>query len=190
MKHLAVIAATILLSSSQGIASVSIEQLSSNSFKVTKSDDNDPAVKAAYLDRRKFLHNGFETKRIPVFSYRSVPLSPAEWERRDAEWKSAKNVQFGYSSASGWCGSGGCNFPDPGTEGRPSKTTIERYQSGTELVNIKEKLKPNPGYNKLAKPSIFYSDSARNPGGYPFGIPKSFRMSDDNLRAYLEYLRK
>jgi len=155
MKRLAVAATTILLTNSQGIASVFVGQLSVSTYKVIKRDDNDPAVEVACVDRIKFLRNGFEKKRIPIFSYRTVLLSPAEWERRDAEWQNTKNVQTGFSNGAGWCGSGGCNFPDPGTEGRHSKTTIERYQYGAELINEKEKLKPNPGYSKLAKPNIF-----------------------------------
>jgi hypothetical protein len=101
MKRLAVAATTILLTNSQGIASVFVGQLSVSTYKVIKRDDNDPAVEVACVDRIKFLRNGFEKKRIPIFSYRTVLLSPAEWEREMPNGKTQKMYRLDFPMVQG-----------------------------------------------------------------------------------------
>lgn len=172
-------------------ASVRIEQRKDGDYNVTKRNDGDPTITSVDRDRRKTVRG--PDKKVPTTSTYKYRKETAKSKGADLQWQSSPYTPKGgkptsITNGAAYGGNRGEKYlPKRGTKGRPKKVTEEKTTvlKGSKMVPTK---KPNTNYNKKKKASTSYSDKAKNPGGYPLGIPKTTKMTPAQKAAYKRYL--
>ena len=195
MKRLLLIAA-VVVGAVPVQASVYATQNKDGSFTVRKYNDGDPKVHIVDRDMSK-TKEVYETKTVPNYKHRFLTEAgrkkQAAYKKADEAWKAAPSTHNGvtqpFSNGLAWCGSGGCNFPKPGTHGRPAEPNYKKgvdfnYGTKTEKVRV---TKPNPNYLQPEEPEVFFSERAAKPGGLPI-IGKTERMNRGDFHNYENWL--
>ena len=182
-------------------ASVYAVQQPNGSWRVSRYNDGDATVKVTSRVLRKTIK---VDKKITKKDRSNKIYTKAGWkkfdeyEQADEAWKKAdarvgatfeNSIQVDRPNNVVWCGSGGCNFPKPGTWDRPAKPQFKEgvdFNYGMKTVTEKVDA-PNPDHLMLTEPEITFSDRAKNPGAM-WLVGTTVTMSDAEFNRYWDYL--
>ena len=173
-------------------ASVYAVQQPNGSWRVSRYNDGDATVKTTSRDLRKTIK---VDKKITKKDRSNKIYTKAGWkkfdeyEQADDAWMNAPSDGI-FTNKISYCGSGGCNYPKPGTWGRPAKPEfIEGVDFNYGMKTVTEKVDaPNPDYLRLREPDITFSDRAKSPGAM-WLVGTTVTMSDAEFNRYWDYLR-
>lgn len=179
-------------------ASVYAVQQKDGTWKVSKYDDGDPTISITSRDMSKTIKVDGQ-KLVTDYSKKiytdTGKLMLTSYEQADEAWmQTPLEMHRGPADVTpplAYCGSGGCNYPTPGTFGRPAKPQLKKglhFNYGTKKVSTKVD-SPNPNYLQLEDPDISFSERAKKPGGR-WIVGTTIQMPRGEFWEYMRYLER